>query len=161
MTGGTVAHAKAQAQMLSSLGATLGSGIAPILLGPLPRRWGYFLLCTASLIVCATLFRGFSSFGTAFLAMVFVTGASTAAFYGWLPLYLPELFPTRIRATGQGLAYNSGRILAAVGALAGGQWVGFYHGSYSRMASMITLVYFVGMGLIWLAPETRHQSLPE
>ena len=23
----------------------------------------------------------------------------TAAFYGWLPLYLPELFPTRVRAT--------------------------------------------------------------
>ena len=26
--------------------------------------------------------------------------ALTATFYGWLPLYLPELFPTRVRATG-------------------------------------------------------------
>ena len=161
MTGGTVAHAKAQAQMLSSLGATLGSAVAPILLGPLPRRWGYFILCVASLGVCAALFRSFSSFGSEFLSMVFLTGACTAAFYGWLPLYLPELFPTRIRATGQGLAYNSGRVLAAVGALVGGQLVGFYNGSYSQMASVITLVYLLGMGLIWLAPETRHQPLPE
>ncbi len=161
MTGGTVAHAKAQAQMISSLGATLGSALAPVLLGPLPRRWGYFLLCVASLAACAFLFRGFTAFGGNFLVMVFFTGACTAAFYGWLPLYLPELFPTRVRATGQGVAYNSGRILAAVGALAGGQLVGFYHGSYSRMASIITLVYCVGMGLIWLAPETRHQPLPE
>ena len=45
----------------------------------------------------------------------------TASFYGWLPLYLPELFPTRIRATGQGFAFNFGRVLAAVGALQSGQ----------------------------------------
>ena len=41
----------------------------------------------------------------------------TAAFYGWMPLYLPELFPTRVRATGQGLCFNFGRVVAAVGAL--------------------------------------------
>ena len=35
-----------------------------------------------------------------------------AAFYGWLPLYLPELFPTRVRATGQGICYNTGRRVA-------------------------------------------------
>ena len=40
-----------------------------------------------------------------------------ASFYGWLPLYLPELFPTRVRATGQGFGFNFGRILAAVGVL--------------------------------------------
>jgi hypothetical protein len=41
--------------------------------------------------------------------------------YGWLPLYLPELFPTSVRATGQGVCYNSGRVLAAVGAIEMGQ----------------------------------------
>ena len=54
----------------------------------------------------------------------------TAAFYGWLPLYLPELFPTRVRATGQGLSFNFGRILAAVGALYMGQLISIFGGDY-------------------------------
>ena len=55
-----------------------------------------------------------------FLAVVALVGALTASFYGWLPLYLPELFPTRVRATGQGFAYNAGRFIAAGGALSTG-----------------------------------------
>ena len=47
----------------------------------------------------------------------FVAGGTTAAFYGWFPLYLPELFPTSIRATCQGFAYNFGRVLSAIGSL--------------------------------------------
>ena len=52
-----------------------------------------------------------------------MTGVCSASFYGWLPLYLPELFPTRVRAAGQGFCYNAGRALAGlapvtVGALA-------------------------------------------
>jgi hypothetical protein len=36
---------------------------------------------------------------------------------GWFPLYLPELFPTSIRATSQGFAYNFGRVISAIGSL--------------------------------------------
>ena len=42
-----------------------------------------------------------------------VAGACTASFYGWLPLYLPELFPTNTRYTGSGIAYNVSSILGA------------------------------------------------
>jgi len=90
-----------------------------------------------------------------------VVGFFTAAFYGWLPLYLPELFPTRVRATGQGLSFNFGRIFAAFGALGTGQLMGFFGGSYPRACATITLVYLVGMVLIWLAPETKGKPLPD
>ena len=77
------------------------------------------------------------------------------------PLYLPELFPTRVRATGQGLCYNFGRILAAVGALTQGQLVNAYAGSYAKAGATVTLIYLVGMALIWLAPETKDRPLPD
>ena len=84
-----------------------------------------------------------------------------AAFLGWLPLYLPELFPTRVRATGQGVSFNSGRVLAAAGALLQGKLVGYFDESYAKAGSIITLIYIVGMIAIWFAPETKGQPLPE
>ena len=110
---------------------------------------------------CGYLFRFVNEYGPLFLGMVCLVGGVTAAFYGWLPLYLPELFPTRMRATGQGLSFNSGRILAAVGAVEMGNLMQHYGGSYAKAGATITLVYVLGLGLIWLAPETKDKPLPE
>ena len=153
--------AKATAQFLSSVGAIVGCLIAPLVGNVLGRRWTYFLLCATSLAMCAWLFRGFGEYNTTFLVVVALVGMTTASFYGWLPLYLPELFRTRVRATGQGVSFNSGRILAAAGAMVAGGLVTFYNGSYAASGSVITLIYLVGMVLIWFAPETKGKPLPE
>ena len=92
--------------------------------------------------------------------MLFRFGAITASFYGWLPLYLPELFPTRVRATGQGIAFNLGRIIAAVGAVQMGSLMRTFGGSYAQAGAVITLVYLVGLVLIWFVPETKGKPLP-
>ncbi len=36
-----------------------------------------------------------------------------------------------------------------------------FGGSYAKAGAIITLVYLVGIGLIWLAPETKGKPLPE
>jgi MFS family permease len=151
---------KAIAGMLLGGGAIIGCLIAPFIGSKLGRRPAYFLLCLASLVICEFLFRGFASVTFGFWIVVFLVGAVTAAFYGWLPLYLPELFPTRIRATAQGIAFNFGRIFAAAGALMGGQLVELW-GDYGRMAAALSLIYVLGMILIWLAPETKGRPLPD
>jgi len=161
LTGGKVPAAKAEVQVAVSIGAILGCLFAPILGGRIGRRPAYFVLCLLSLGICAYLFRMLHTYDTVFLVTSGLAGLVTAAFYGWAPLYLPELFPTRVRATGQGLSFNFGRILAAAGALQMGQLVGFFGGSYARAGSTITLIYAVGLVLIWFAPETRGKPLPE
>jgi SHS family sialic acid transporter-like MFS transporter len=161
LTGGQVPTAKAMTQILASAGAMAGSLAGALAAGRLGRRPAYFALCLLSLLLCGWLFRYVNEYGLAFLISVTLVGAVTAAFYGWLPLYLPELFPTRVRATGQGLCYNSGRILAAVGALTQGQLVAAYSGSYARAGATVTLIYLVGLAIVWLAPETKDQPLPE
>ena len=160
MAGRSNPAAKAHTQVISSFGAVAGAWLAPWLGARLGRRPAYFSLCLASLVLCAVLFRTIGRFGVEFLALTFLVGAVTASFYSWFPLYFPELFPTRVRATGQGLCYNFGRILAAVGALTQGQLVHAFAGSYARAGSIITLVYIFGMALIWLAPETKGRALP-
>jgi len=161
LTGGKEQSAKAVTQFLSAAGAVVGCFIGPWIGGRMGRRPAYFLLCLTSLAACGYLFRCVSAYNTLFLVMVFLVGGTTAAFYGWLPLYLPELFPTRARATGQGVSYNTGRLLAAVGALEMGSLMQFYGGSYARAGASVTLVYLLGLVLIWLAPETRGRPLPD
>jgi MFS family permease len=155
------------AQMSLGLGAVIGTLCGALLGQRMGRRWAYFLLCLGSLAFCAYLFRWAVTPGTSlnwsFFVTVLVVGGLTASFYGWLPLYLPELFPTRVRATGQGFGYNFGRIIAAGGALSMGLLMGpdVFQGSYAAAGATISLVYVAGMLAIWLAPETRGKPLPE
>ena len=153
--------ARAQAQIYSALGAIVGTIGGALLGNAISRRATFTLLCLGSLISSVVFFQINTSFGPLFLATVFVAGGLTASFYGWLPLYLPELFRTNVRATAQGFSFNFGRILAAVAALQTGNLIGLFKGGLPMACSVMSLVYVVGMLVIWLGPETKDQPLPE
>ena len=148
-------------QICSGLGAIIGTLAAAYFAEWFNRRLSYFVLCLGSLAACGLLFRTTTEFDGRFLLLVGLAGCLTASFYGWLPLYLPELFPTRIRATGQGFAFNFGRVIAAGGALESGRLLNYFQEDYARMCSIISLVYLAGLVLIWFCPETKGQPLPE
>ena len=166
-------HAKEHTQIWLAVGTMVGTLAAALIGDWLGRRPTYIILCLTSLGSVWLLFQGNTQFGTGFLVRTFVMGACTASFYGWLPLYLPELFPTHVRATGQGFGYNFGRILAAVGALQGGNLIKLFdkesvslggiplNPSYATVCSIMSLVYLAGLAIIWLGPETRGKPLPE
>jgi MFS family permease len=159
-------------QIFSAAGACVGT-IAAAMAGNLfGRRITYVALCVMSLGATLWFYGGNSEYNTQFLVSVFLLGATTASFYGWLPLYLPELFGTSVRATGQGFGFNFGRILAAVGALQSGVLTSLFPngvnllgismaGGYPAACSTMSLVYLLGLFVIWLAPETRGRPLPE
>ncbi len=156
-----VKEAKAYTQLFSAFGAIVGCVGGALLGGWLGRRITYFLLCLCSLGAALFFFLGNDQFGAKFLVSNTLLGFFSASFYGWLPLYLPELFATRVRATGQGFSYNFGRNLAVVGALATGNLTGALQGRYNHACAIMSLIYLVGMAIIWLAPETRGKPLPE
>ena len=142
MTGKANPYAKGATLAAVSIGAICGGLLAPLVGGRFGRRKTYFGMCIASLAVCQLLFRGWHDYDNSFLIMAGVTGFFTASFYGWLPLYLPELFPTRVRATAQGLSYNFGRLFAAAGALGTGSLMRLFDGSYSLACATMS---FSGM----------------
>jgi MFS family permease len=166
------AGAKEYTQIALAIGAVIGTLLAALMGDWLGRRPAYALLCVLSLASVVLLFQANTGYGWGLLASAVFAGGATASFYGWLPLYLPELFPTRVRATGQGFGFNFGRILAAVGALQTGNLMGLFqkdvtvggltltHG-YPLACTAMSLIYLVGVAIIWLAPETRGQPLPE
>lgn len=160
MTGGTVPQAKAYAQIMSAVGTIVGC-LLGIFLGNFGRRWIYFLISLTSLVSCGILFRTVDAYGPFFLFMSFVVGIFTGAFFGWAPLYLPELFPTRVRTTAQGFAFNAGRVLAAIGALQMSMLMRQFGGSFAQAGAVLSLVYGLGMIVIWFAPETKGRPLPD
>lgn len=160
MTGGTVPEAKAYTQAASAFGAVLGCMAAALIGGWLGRRITYAALCIGSMGAIAALYQLNDQYGPVYLWWAFVAGTITAAFYGWLPLYLPELFRTKIRATGQGFGFNFGRIIAAVGVLQLPVVMRQLDVGWQGACTAMSAVYLVGLGLIWLAPETKGKPLP-
>jgi hypothetical protein len=94
-----------------------------------------------------------------FLYVVFAQGFVATLFFGWLPLYLPELFPVRVRATGTGLAMNIGRFATAGGVLAAGALFTSFGSQYSAIGSACAMIYALGMIVILFAPQTSSKSV--
>jgi MFS transporter, SHS family, sialic acid transporter len=153
--------ASSEVQIWSALGAVVGTILAALAADRFGRRLTYTLLCLGSLIIVPTLFLSNDTFDDRFRFTVFLAGGITAAFYGWLPLYLPELFPTRVRATGQGFGFNFGRIIASIGVLQLGNLRSLLGWPDAQVYSALAGIYVLGMLLIWLAPETKGRPLPE
>ncbi|MFI5608523.1 MFS transporter [Amycolatopsis sp. NPDC051903] len=87
------------------------------------------------------------------LLISFPLGFSTSAIFSGFGAYLAELFPTELRATGQGFTYNFGR---AVGA-AFPAVVGFM-GAGGAIALGAVGYAIAALALLWL-PETRGREL--
>jgi chromosomal replication initiator protein DnaA len=169
LAGADNPRAKALAMVIVSTGACCSTFVAPLLLSGLRRRLGYQLLCLFALAATVWIYRTpadwsgamlFGIFPWVMAAKVFTLGMAATAFFGFFPLYLPELFPTRVRATGQGICYNTGRLVAVPFVLLSGKLVESL-GGYQQAAAAITLVYAVGLFVAFLGKETSGQALQD
>ncbi len=86
-------------------------------------------------------------------------GFFTLGQYCWMPVWLPELFPTRSRGTGIAFAFNAPRLIAFLGPLFAGTLIVAF-GGYSRTAMIFSLIYILGFCVAPFLPETRGQPLP-
>ncbi len=153
--------AKAVVSLWSSGGQILGGFMGGVLAGWLGNRRSWVLLCVTAWASVSGLFLMADQFDLQLCLMGALAGFFVTAFFGWLPKYLPELFPTRIRATGQGFSYNIGRVLAGLGVLGTGTLVGLFHGDYRRGAMAMATIYLVGLVVILFAKDTGGKMMKE
>ena len=128
--------------------------------GALRRRPTFTVLCAGSIAATLYLYKATISTTRNSWRRCFWSGAHRVILRIF-PLYLPELFPTAIRATGQGFSYNFGRILAAIGGLQTANLTSIFGGSFAKAGSVVAAIYLVGMVVVWLGPETKGKPLPE
>jgi hypothetical protein len=86
-------------------------------------------------------------------------------------IYLPELFPLRLRSTGTSFCYNVGRFIAASGPFT----LGILQAELARGAvtsdakltafrsacCWVSLIYLAGLLALPFLPETKGRPLPE
>lgn len=124
-------------------------------IGRRPAFTLFFLAAAASIAVFVL--TPAASPGVAYV-VCFALGFFASGQAGGLGAYLAELFPTRMRASGQGLAYNAGRGIAAFGPLC----VGLFTETIG-LGNAILVVGACGAAIaltaIALLPETKGKDI--
>ena len=98
------------------------------------------------------------------LYFYFPIGLTVFGVFGSFTYYLPELFPTRLRGTGAGFTYNTGRLVAAIGPFVVGSIAA--SGTNALDSAMhvlfwVGIVPIVGLLLLPLAIETKGRELSD
>jgi len=153
--------AKAEVSRFASYGQILGGFVGGLLAGWLGNKKSWCFLCITAWATVFALFGLNKQFGTQVVWMAALAGIFVTAFFGWIPKFLPELYPTRIRATGQGFSFNIGRVLAGVGVLGTGKLVDAFKGDYRTATMTMCCIYLVGLIVILFAPETGGKMLAD
>jgi MFS family permease len=155
------AREKAVTQMTRSGGAVFGSLLGGVVASVLGRRLSYFFISLGALATSSYIFSQLDPLHPQFQVFTFVLGFVGITYFGWLPLFLPELFPTRVRSTGTGISFNTGRVVAAVVVLSAGFLLDQFAGDYARVGYWSGMVYAVGMVVIWFVPRRTGGKLED
>jgi MFS family permease len=150
----TLLARSAPGALASLLGGALATGMG--------RRRSYFLLSLACLFCSEFLFGYSHPQHPHFLWWTGALGFFSGFFFGWLPLCLPELFPTRVRSTGAGVSFNFGRIATALGILVAADLLKrWFLGDYAKIGQLTGWIYALGAIVIWFTPDTSDRGLED
>lgn len=142
----------ARANVAFTLGGFVGT-LATIPASRLGRRPMFALYLLGAALAIWTTF-GIAWPTTTRIALLFACGAMTFGIVGAFSFYFPELFPTRLRGTGSGFCFNTGRYLAAIGPFVVGRALGL-GGDPAETIKWVALVPLVGFALTPFVVETR------
>ncbi|MCU0915529.1 MAG: MFS transporter [Planctomycetes bacterium] len=155
-------------EMLGMFLVTTGGGLGLLSFGPLCERLGrratFLLFQAGGLLSALIVFQGMARVSAGTLCwMLPLFGFMTLGLHAGYAIYFPELFPTRLRGTGGGFCFNGGRFLAASILIVRG-WMRSEQGlglSLESTASILSLLWLVGILVLSAAPETKGRALPE
>lgn len=141
---------------------TIGSITGYVAMGFLADAYGrkpvtimFFVL---ALVMAPVMFFTSKALGV-LLVLAFLSGVFANGQYTWMPVWLPELYPTRMRATALAFAFNAPRFLAFLGPLVAGTLIAKF-GGYGPAAMVLASIYILGIVAAPFLPETRGQPLP-
>jgi MFS family permease len=135
----------------------------------LGRKLAFGIGFTGALVITFLVYWKMSSPSDAYWMMPLMGMAQLSVFAGFA-IYLPELFPSKLRSTGTSFCYNLGRFAAAAGSFFSAKLTTDVFGAYKavdaalplRYAAMtMCVIFLVALCTLPFAPETKGRPLPD
>lgn len=152
---------EAQIVQMRAVTSIVGSGLAAIIAMWIGRRTTYFATSLAALLLSQYIFWFTTPTDDGFLLWVALWGFCNGIYFGWLPFFLPELFETKVRATGAGVSFNFGRIFTATTIFLTPTLVTVFGGAHAHIGRLTSLIFAVGMVAILFAPDTTKRDMKQ
>lgn len=150
--------------LMLNIGAFFGIYLFCEVADRIGRRPTFAISFLLAMVSTAVVFLWFDSMSDVFW-MIPIMGFCQLTIFGGYAVYLPELFPTRLRSTGTSFCYNVGRFAAAVGPAILGLLTRHVFADYPqplRPAGVVMCsIFLLGIIVLPFAPETRGKPLPE
>ena len=139
------------------LGSYVGYVISAFLTDLLGRKKNFILFAVGSFIV-VLLYTQLPIANAAMLWLGFPLGFFASGIFSGMGAFLTELFPTRIRGSGQGFCYNAGRAIAAlfpmlIGMISQHVPLGLGIGGFAAVSYGVVILAALSL------PETRGKQL--
>jgi len=152
------------ASMMIQVGAFVSMMLAARICQKIGRKPFFAIALVAAMLSTAMVFQYLDEFSEIWWMLPIMGFCQLSLFAGYA-IYLPELFPTRLRSTGTSFCYNVGRFVAASGPfLLGYLSSGVFSGSPEPMrpaGTLMCLVFLLGLAVLPFLPETKGQPLPD
>lgn len=155
--------------IVQNLGAFFGMLAFTKVAQSIGRKKAFAIAFVCAFIATFGYFRLFD--GKSDIWMSGVMGFCQLALFAGFAIYLPELFPTRLRSTGTSFCYNVGRFIAASGPFTLGQLQAHLAQgatnpaakleAFRNAACSMSLVFLLGLIALAFLPETKDRPLPE
>jgi MFS family permease len=156
--------------IFQNLGAFVGMLLMTQLAGKVGRKPAFVVAFLCALVATVGYFRFFNHSSHVYW-MSPIMGACQLALFAGFAIYLPELFPTRLRSTGTSFCYNVGRFLAASGPFTLGKLQAALKAgattpeakieAFRNAATYMSAIFLVGLIALVFLPETKGKPLPE
>ncbi|MCB1228089.1 MAG: MFS transporter, partial [Verrucomicrobiales bacterium] len=155
--------------IVQNAGAFIGMLAFTRLAQGMGRKPAFVLTFALAMVATIGYFQFFNGRGDIWMSAIM--GACQLALFAGFAIYLPELFPTRLRSTGTSFCYNVGRFVAATGPFTLGQLQSkLKEGlegadakieAFRMAATYMSGIFILGIIVVLLMPETKGRELPE
>jgi MFS family permease len=144
--------------MLWGLGGIVGYSSFGFIADAIGRRLTITLYNLGTMALGFTLYLGLSHY-TLYPYLLPVYGFFVLGVFSGHAVYLPELFPTHVRATAVSFCNGTGRIITSFGPLVAGLMVAYF-GGFTQGAAIMTCFALLSILAMFLGRETREDPLP-
>jgi MFS family permease len=158
ITGAAAIPYVSRGMMLWGFGGIFGYALFGFIADAIGRRATIILYNLGTLALGLTLYLGLTDY-TYYPYLLPIYGFFVLGVFSGHAVYLPELFPTHVRATAVSFCNGTGRIITSTGPLIAGLLVGYF-GGFTQGAAIMTCFALLSIVAMFVGRETREDPLP-